>query len=137
MRSPTTTTRGRAGEPTLERSVAMTRGYRPVTGGAGRGVYDHPDNTAHHPSEMTTTPDRQQLAIDTIRTLSIDMVQQANSGHPGTPMAMAPVAYTLWQRFLRFDPADPIWPNRDRFVLSIGHASTLRSEEHTSELQSH
>lgn len=66
-----------------------------------------------------------QLSIATIRTLCIDAVQQANSGHPGTPMAMAPVAYTLWQRFLRFDPADPIWPNRDRFVLSMGHASTL------------
>src|SRR5579885_2757703 len=66
-----------------------------------------------------------QLCIDTIRTLSMDAVQQANSGHPGTPMAMAPVAYTLWQRFLRYDPEDPIWPNRDRFVLSCGHASML------------
>jgi transketolase len=66
-----------------------------------------------------------QLSINTIRTLAMDAVQKANSGHPGTPMAMAPVAYCLWQRFLRFDPADPIWPNRDRFVLSMGHASTL------------
>ena len=66
-----------------------------------------------------------ELCINTIRTLSIDGVQQANSGHPGTPMAMAPVAYCLWQRFLRFDPDDPIWPNRDRFVLSAGHASML------------
>jgi transketolase len=66
-----------------------------------------------------------RLAINTIRTLSIDAVQQANSGHPGTPMGMAPVAYCLWQRFLRFDPEHPIWPNRDRFVLSVGHASTL------------
>jgi transketolase len=66
-----------------------------------------------------------QLSVDTIRTLAMDAVQAANSGHPGTPMAMAPVAYTLWQRFLRFDPHDPIWPNRDRFVLSMGHASTL------------
>ena len=66
-----------------------------------------------------------QLCINTIRTLSMDAVQQANSGHPGTPMALAPVAYCLWQRFLRFDPQDPIWPNRDRFVLSIGHASML------------
>jgi transketolase len=65
------------------------------------------------------------LCVNTIRTLCIDAVQQANSGHPGTPMAMAPVVYTLWQDFLRFDPADPIWPNRDRFVLSSGHASTL------------
>jgi transketolase len=65
------------------------------------------------------------LAINTIRTLSMDAVQAANSGHPGTPMALAPVAYCLWQRFLRFDPDDPIWPNRDRFVLSAGHASML------------
>jgi transketolase len=66
-----------------------------------------------------------QLSINTLRTLAMDAVQAANSGHPGTPMAMAPVAYTLWQRFLRFDPADPIWPNRDRYVHSMGHASTL------------
>src|SRR5881296_1358845 len=66
-----------------------------------------------------------QLVVNTIRTLSMDAVQAANSGHPGTPMALAPVAYCLWQRFLRFDPDDPIWPNRDRFVLSAGHASTL------------
>jgi transketolase len=66
-----------------------------------------------------------QLAINTIRTLAMDAVQQANSGHPGTPMAMAPVAYCLWQQFLSFDPDDPIWPNRDRFVLSCGHASML------------
>ena len=66
-----------------------------------------------------------QLSINTIRTLSIDAIQKANSGHPGTPMALAPVAYVLWQRFLRFDPEDPIWPNRDRFVLSNGHASML------------
>jgi transketolase len=70
-----------------------------------------------------STPE--QLAINTIRTLAMDAVQQANSGHPGTPMAMAPVAYCLWQRFLNFDPEDPIWPNRDRFVLSMGHASML------------
>ena len=69
--------------------------------------------------------DIDQLCINTIRTLSIDAIEKANSGHPGTPMALAPVAYTLWQRFLRFDPADPIWPNRDRFVLSAGHASML------------
>ena len=64
-------------------------------------------------------------SINTIRTLAMDAVQAANSGHPGTPMAMAPVAYCLWQQFLRFDPQDPAWPNRDRFVLSIGHASML------------
>jgi transketolase len=66
-----------------------------------------------------------QLSIDTIRTLSIDAVQQAKSGHPGTPMALAPLVYTIWNREMRFDPDDPIWPNRDRFVLSNGHASML------------
>jgi transketolase len=75
------------------------------------------------PAVSISDPDL--LAITTIRTLCMDAVQRANSGHPGTPMAMAPVAYTIWQRFLRFDPDDPIWPNRDRFVLSMGHASTL------------
>ncbi len=65
------------------------------------------------------------LSIDTIRTLCMDAVQAANSGHPGTPMSMAPVVYCLWQRFLNYDPAEPLWPNRDRFVLSAGHASTL------------
>ena len=69
--------------------------------------------------------DLDQLAINTIRTLSIDAVQQAKSGHPGTPMALAPLVYTLWNRVMRFDPKDPIWPNRDRFVLSNGHASML------------
>ena len=74
-----------------------------------------------------TTPEESidQLAINTIRTLAIDAIQKANSGHPGTVMAMAPVAYELWQHHLRFDPEDPIWPNRDRFVLSAGHASML------------
>jgi len=66
-----------------------------------------------------------QLCINTIRTLSIDAIQKAKSGHPGTPMALAPLVYTLWNRILRFDPQDPIWPNRDRFVLSNGHASML------------
>ncbi|MBX7223463.1 MAG: transketolase [Blastocatellia bacterium] len=65
------------------------------------------------------------MSVNCIRTLSMDAVQAANSGHPGTPMAMAPVAYTLWNDYLRFDPEDPIWPNRDRFVLSMGHASML------------
>ncbi|MBV9655165.1 MAG: transketolase [Acetobacteraceae bacterium] len=69
--------------------------------------------------------DIDQLCINTIRTLSMDAVQKANSGHPGTPMGLAPVAYTLWNERLRFDPSDPIWPNRDRFVLSVGHASML------------
>jgi len=66
-----------------------------------------------------------QLAITTIRTLSIDAVQQAKSGHPGTPMALAPLVYVLWNRVMRFDPKDPLWPNRDRFILSNGHASML------------
>ena len=66
-----------------------------------------------------------QLAINTIRTLSMEAVQQAKSGHPGTPMALAPLLYTIWNRLMQFDPQDPIWPNRDRFVLSNGHASML------------
>ena len=69
--------------------------------------------------------DADQLCINTIRTLSMDGVQAANSGHPGTPMALAPVGYALWQRVLRYDPSNPVWPNRDRFVLSAGHASML------------
>ena len=73
----------------------------------------------------TSLPAIDKTAIDTIRTLSMDAVQKAKSGHPGTPMAMAPVGYTVWQDFLRYDPADPSWPNRDRFVLSVGHASML------------
>lgn len=74
---------------------------------------------------MPSQQELDTLCINTIRTLSMDAVQQANSGHPGTPMAMAPVAYGLWQRFLRYDPEDPVWSNRDRFVLSMGHASML------------
>ena len=74
---------------------------------------------------MRPDPTLDRLAIDTIRTLSMDAVQQANSGHPGTPMALAPVMYQLWQYHLRYDPAEPLWPNRDRFVLSVGHASML------------
>ena len=74
---------------------------------------------------LPTSQDPDLLVINTIRTLAMDAVQAANSGHPGTPMALAPVVYCLWQDFLRFDPNDPIWPNRDRFVLSNGHASML------------
>ena len=84
--------------------------------------------TASDASRGASVPDPGSIAdrcINTIRTLAMDAVQQANSGHPGTPMALAPVIYTLWQDFLRFDPGDPIWPNRDRFVLSNGHASML------------
>jgi transketolase len=72
-----------------------------------------------------TATDIDRLAIDTIRTLSMDAVEAAKSGHPGTPMALAPVAYAVWKNILRYDPADPLWPNRDRFVLSCGHASML------------
>jgi transketolase len=72
-----------------------------------------------------TDQELDQLSVNTIRTLSIDAVQQAKSGHPGTPMALAPLVYTIWNRVMQFDPEDPIWPNRDRFVLSNGHASML------------
>ena len=72
-----------------------------------------------------TSQELDELAINTIRTLSIDAVQQANSGHPGTPMALAPLVYVIWNEVMRFDPQDPIWPNRDRFVLSNGHACML------------
>ncbi len=81
-----------------------------------------PAKSAHQPM---TDAQLDQLSINCIRTLSMDAVQQANSGHPGTPMALAPLVYTLWNRVMRFDPQDPIWPNRDRFVLSNGHASML------------
>jgi len=76
-------------------------------------------------THVATDAQLDQLCINTIRTLSIDAVQQAKSGHPGTPMALAPLVYTLWNRVMRFDPQDAIWPNRDRFVLSNGHASML------------
>ncbi len=76
-------------------------------------------------SKGLASPELDELAINTIRTLSIDAVQKANSGHPGTPMALAPLIYVIWNEVLRFDPQDPIWPNRDRFLLSNGHASML------------
>jgi transketolase len=85
-------------------------------------------NAATKPGQHTIPLAEQsadEVAINTIRTLTMDAVQKANSGHPGTPMAMAPLAYTLWNKVLRYDPADPEWPNRDRFVLSCGHASLL------------
>ena len=75
--------------------------------------------------QTLTTKQLQTLSINTIRTLAMDAVQKANSGHPGAPMALAPAAYCLWQQFLRYDPANPVWPNRDRFILSNGHASML------------
>src|SRR6266508_4846980 len=94
------------------------RRTRPGRGHAVRG---------RRPLAVATQPriEIDELCVITIRTLAMDAVQMANSGNPGTPMAMAPVVYTLWQRHLRFDPADPIWPNRDRFVLSMGHASMI------------
>lgn len=82
-------------------------------------------STARTIVENATPAQRDQLCVNTIRTLSMDAVQQASSGHPGTPMALAPLVYTIWNRVLRFDPENPIWPNRDRFVLSNGHASML------------
>jgi transketolase len=82
---------------------------------------------AHRGERATGRPQEQLelLAINTIRTLAMDAVQKANSGHPGTPMALAPVAFVLWDRYLRHNPANPLWPNRDRFILSNGHASML------------
>src|ERR1700681_3546145 len=76
-------------------------------------------------AEPVNETELDQLCVNTIRTLSIDAVQEAKSGHPGTPMALAPLVYTIWNRAMQFDPQDPIWPNRDRFVLSNGHASML------------
>jgi transketolase len=98
----------------VKRQRAGGGGLPPATSDASRGATSVPN-----PSSI------EDRCINTIRTLAMDAVQQANSGHPGTPMALAPVIYTLWQSFLRFDPGDPIWPNRDRFVLSNGHASML------------
>src|SRR3954469_2269239 len=87
---------------------------------------DETTDAPHRSRTMTlTTTDIDQLSIDTIRTLSIDAVQKANSGHPGAPMGAAPMAYVLWTRFLRHAPTHPDWPDRDRFVLSAGHASML------------
>jgi transketolase len=82
-------------------------------------------STTIAPADTLTAAQLDQLAINTIRTLSIDAVQQAKSGHPGTPMALAPLVYTIWNRVMRFDPRNPLWPNRDRFILSNGHASML------------
>jgi len=94
-----------------------------LEGAAIDGFGEPADQVARSPAPGDGQMD--ELCINTVRTLSMDAVQQADSGHPGTPMALAPVIFTLWQRFLRFDPDDPIWPNRDRFVLSNGHASML------------
>lgn len=87
----------------------------------------HDVRRASREGTRRTAPPRDldKRCIDTIRTLAIDAVEKARSGHAGTPMGLAPVAYTQWQQFLRYDPSDPLWPNRDRFVLSAGHASML------------
>jgi transketolase len=92
---------------------------------AGRGAtFDDP--AAAEPFSAGAVVDAiDRLAISTIRTLTIDAVERAQSGHAGAPMAIAPVGYTLWSRYLRYAPDDPSWPNRDRFVLSAGHASML------------
>src|SRR5262249_32050114 len=82
-------------------------------------------STAIAPIDTLSATQLDQICINTIRTLSIDAVQQAIAGPGGTPMALAPLVYTIWTRLLKFDPKDPIWPNRDRFVLSNGHASML------------
>src|SRR5258705_10059730 len=101
----------------------LSRG-RPVL--SCEGVYmSQPNPALSSEGAFVSQQNIDQLCINTIRTLPIDAVQQANSGHPGAPMGLAPVVYSLWQRFLRYDPTDPTWPNRDRFVLSAGHASML------------
>ena len=99
-------------------SRVMTEQPAPTSAGAVEARREEPDPRATH-NKLDA------LAINTIRTLAMDAVQKADSGHPGAPMALAPVAYTLWQKFLRYDPKTPLWPNRDRFVLSVGHASML------------
>ncbi len=105
------------------RQSSLFRGH-PVL--SCEGVFVSQPNPALSSEGVSVSqPNIDQLCINTIRTLSIDAVQQANSGHPGAPMGLAPVVYSLWQSFLRYDPADPLWPNRDRFVLSAGHASML------------
>lgn len=86
-------------------------------------------------STTQTVLDLDELCINTMRTLAMDAIQQANSGHPGTPTGMSPTVYCLWQRLLRFDPEDPIWMNRDRFVLSAGHASTLTWDRRASHIR--
>ncbi len=98
---------------------------RAIPGSHFRGYEMSAADQMAKPGAMPADTNIDTLSIDTIRTLAMDAVQKAKSGHPGTPMAMAPVAYTLWQDVLRYDPMDPTWPNRDRFVLSVGHASML------------
>src|SRR5262245_5668464 len=113
--------------PDLPRAKDLRELERTRQVAAGSKTMGATEVTAPSPSSVTksTSDTMDQLCVNTIRTLAMDAVQAANSGHPGTPMALAPVAYLLWQRVLRFDPRHPIWPNRDRFVLSVGHASML------------
>ena len=115
--------RGRSASAPASKNVELTTPL-PSQPMASRVASPH-QSDARGPKSASCDGSMAALCINTIRTLSMDAVQQAESGHPGTPMALAPVIYTLWQRFLRFDPEDPIWPNRDRFVLSNGHASML------------
>src|SRR5689334_2117350 len=112
--------RSTSGSARVARRISPTS-CSPPCATSSAGISRSPGREA---GEMTPA-ELDQLAINTIRTLSIDAVQQAKSGHPGTPMALAPLVYTIWNRIMRFDPKDPIWPNRDRFVLSNGHASML------------
>src|SRR4029434_1091185 len=136
LRARTTSRRPGASSIPYSRRTPESTHTSPALGGPARRSRSSPRPVAgtirRRPHQAmtargeTVTPNPfDQLSINTIRTLSIDAVQQANSGHPGTPMALAPFVYTLWNRVLRFDPQDPIWPNRDRFVLSNGHASML------------
>jgi transketolase len=107
--------------PASTKTAAPAKPPRDGEGSQAPGV----SQVSGTPAPLPNPGSVEQRCINTIRTLAMDAVQLANSGHPGTPMALAPVIYTLWQDFLRFDPDDPIWPNRDRFVLSNGHASML------------
>ena len=142
MRSPRTTMRAGPGGGATGRPPGSARARRAklrhgredrraragALGGRRRPTYNGRPPAARpgaRPMTAAVTPDLDRLAIDTIRTLSIDAVQQANSGHPGAPMGAAPMAYVLWTRFLRHAPTHPEWPDRDRFVLSAGHASML------------
>lgn len=109
----------------LHKAQGSGKGAVQQAGGGGRAASARAGSSVSEAASIPQPGSIDQVCINTIRTLSIDAVQQANSGHPGTPMALAPLIYTLWQHFLRFDPEDPIWPDRDRFVLSIGHASML------------
>ena len=110
----------------MDEAPIRYRGIGGVTHPNGRRLQQSLADRKHMLRAKANGEDNLDLTcVNTIRTLSMDAVQAANSGHPGTPMALAPVAYCLWQNFLRFDPQDPIWPNRDRFILSAGHASML------------